>query len=498
MLRERLETVLLALLICYAIWLPLPFGAVTVGSRPYLLIPPLILCAAAAASRYAHSRAGGSRASWSFAFRVWTVGAVLFIALTVFQLIPLPPAVIAALSPATSDVWSEASGVVRLATGSGSMGWRPLSVEPSATRFELLRLLALLAAFQAAAMLGSSTKRRLAVAVAIAAAATFVMLYGVREAALDRFAIWGWRNTKIFGRVTGTFVNPNHFAHYVALAFPLALFGFAIAWHEAARPRLSLGAHLARVLDRRPVLSGVSVLLSITCLAAILVAQSRGALLAVTSAVLIVAALMLRRSRRSRRWAALLAVGAAVVFITLLLVAYLGAERTIARFKPLQEEQATFGGRRTGIVAAFRLWERFPLLGTGVGTFEDVVSMTQAADVSNLYSHAHNDYLEIAATAGTAGLVIALVTLLAGYVALARETFGARGSALRWNRRAYQGAAFASLTIAMIHALVDFNFFIPANAATLAIIVGTAVAPRYTRESSGDAVQGSASADSQA
>ncbi|HEV7588258.1 MAG TPA: hypothetical protein VGO40_09085, partial [Longimicrobium sp.] len=47
---------------------------------------------------------------------------------------------------------------------------------------------------------------------------------------------------------------------------------------------------------------------------------------------------------------------------------------------------------------------------------------------------------------------------------------------LSWRRRAFQLAALASLTIAMVHALFDFNFYIPANPATLAVILGAAVA----------------------
>jgi hypothetical protein len=55
-------------------------------------------------------------------------------------------------------------------------------------------------------------------------------------------------------------------------------------------------------------------------------------------------------------------------------------------------------------------------------------------------------------------------------------TFGRAAEELSWRRRAFQTAALASLTIAMVHALFDFNFFIPANPATLAAICGAAVA----------------------
>jgi O-antigen ligase len=138
------------------------------------------------------------------------------------------------------------------------------------------------------------------------------------------------------------------------------------------------------------------------------------------------------------------------------------------------EEQA--GGRRDTIAAAVRLWQRFPLLGSGHGTFASVVSLEQREDVTRLYNHAHDDYAEIAATAGTVGIVIALAVLLGGWVALVRSTFGAEARELTWMRRAFQAAALASITIAMVHALFDFNFFIPANPSTLAAIAGAAVA----------------------
>ena len=81
----------------------------------------------------------------------------------------------------------------------------------------------------------------------------------------------------------------------------------------------------------------------------------------------------------------------------------------------------------------------------------------------------------IAATAGAIGFLAAVAALFGGYVSLARMTFGEAASELSWPRRAYQAAALTSLTVAMVHALVDFNFFIPSNAATLAAILGAAV-----------------------
>ncbi len=157
------------------------------------------------------------------------------------------------------------------------------------------------------------------------------------------------------------------------------------------------------------------------------------------------------------------------------LVSFLGTERTIRRFVA-SDTEVTLVGRRIAINAAVGVWQRFSIFGSGIGTFDRVVSMEQRGEPEKIYHHAHNDYMEIGATGGTLGFMIVFVALLGGYVALVRMTFSARAQELSWRRRAFQTAALASLTIAMVHALFDFNFFIPSNPATLAAMCGAAVA----------------------
>jgi O-antigen ligase len=101
--------------------------------------------------------------------------------------------------------------------------------------------------------------------------------------------------------------------------------------------------------------------------------------------------------------------------------------------------------------------------------------MTRATSNEVIANHAHDDYAEILATTGALGFVVSLVPLLCGLVALARNAVGPMGEPMSWRRRAFKMAALTSLAIAMIHALVDFNFFIPANPITLAAILGAAV-----------------------
>lgn len=463
------ESVCLTVFFAWLFWLPLPFGSVIERARLPLVIVPLSLCVVAGLLRIYATRERTSTVQATRAGLIWLFGALAFLAIAALQLIPLPPSFLRAVSPESFVIWSDASRAATLGGVPAGSAW-PLTIDPRATMVEWLRLTALLATFLTAALLIRTHAWRRALAGVLCAAALFEAFYGMREAALQRFEIWGWVNRLIFHRVTGTFVNPNHFAHYIAIVLPMALFLGASLWRKAGPRDLSFSRRLAILVERHALLGGFAVLAAMACLAAILLAQSRGALLALGVAIAGVAAL-LPGKRLARSMTAIIA----GLLLVVALAYYLGVERTVARFAPGAMQEATVS-RRLAMTTAVELWQRFPITGSGLGTFSQVVWMAQVGDVEHFYHHAHNDYLELAATAGTLGFVVALGTLLGGYVALVRMTFGPVSRELAWVRRAFQAAALVSLAVAMVHALFDFNFFIPSNAATLAAIAGAAVA----------------------
>jgi O-antigen ligase len=397
-------------------------------------------------------------------------------------------------------MWSAARSLATLqGTAPIQSSFHPISIDPLDTRRELFRLVALLATFQTAALMVNSGTRRMAFSVALVVAAGFEAVYGVRAAALRDYAIWGWPNSLIFNRITGTFVNPNHFAHYLAITLPFAAVLAVLAWNSSS-PGAPLSQRAANMVERHLVLFSVGTLSTLASFAAILLAQSRGALLALVAGSLLIAVISVAlsayeeggRARRIR----LLIMALAGMILLIGSVAFLGRERTVARFKPLPSEEANLVGRRIGFEAGIGVWKRFPTFGSGVGTFSDVVSLAQSQDVTKLYHHAHDDYVEIAATAGTLGFTIALVTIAGGLVTLIRSIFGRRAEPSSIARRAFQTAAVTSLAVALTHALFDFNFFIPANAATIAAIAGAAASIRNVR-ASGRAQKGRSSVRSQ-
>lgn len=461
------ERACLAVLFAWLAVLPLPFGSVIEGARVPLIAIPLAICAIAALLRLYATRDRTNTAQPTRPWVIWGIGALIFIAYILLQLIPLPRGMLAVLSPEAHAIWRDGSQIAAIAGATPRETW-PLTIDPDATTFELFRIAALFATFTAAALLIRSHRRREVLAFALCIAAVFEACYGIREAALGRYAIWGWVNRLIFDRVTGTFVNPNHFGHYLAIILPLAMFLVAVRWHRAGGPKTPRGQRFAQLIEHSFLAAGFAMIAGIACVAGILLSQSRGALLALGAGALAVAAML--PGRRVAR----IALGSAAGLLAVVTMAlFFGPERTVTRFGASSDALAS---RRVGVSAAADLWSRFSIFGSGAGTFERVVSMEQHEKVGVIYHHAHNDYAEIAATTGTIGFVIAAVTLFGGYVALIRMTFGQRSREITWSRRAFQVAALASLTIAMIHALFDFNFYIPANPATLAAILGASVA----------------------
>lgn len=459
----------LTILFAWLLWLPLPFGSVVEAARLPLVAVPLALCLVMSLLRlyatYDRTNTAQPTRTWVW----WGSGALAFLAFAAVQLVPLPPAMLRVLSPDAHAMWSSASRVVELSGGAARKAW-PLTVDPRATAAEVVRLFALFATFTACAMLMRTHARRRALAVVLCAGAVFQALYGLRQAALGQYEIWGWTNKLVFHRVTGTYVNPNHFAHYIAIVLPMALFLAASLWHKAGTRDQPVLTRIAALLERRALLFGFALLAVAACLAGMLLSQSRGALAALATGVIGVAAML--PGRRASR-IAFAAIAGLLVVVTLAL--FLGPERTIARFAPSSVgEQA--GGRRDTVATAIALWRRFPVFGSGHGTFQAVVSLEQDRDLERIFNRAHDDYAEIAATAGTIGVLIAVGTLLAGYLSLVRATFGADARELTWVRRAFQAAVLASVAIAAVHSLIDFNFFIPANPATLAAMAGAAVA----------------------
>ncbi|MBN1558412.1 MAG: O-antigen ligase family protein [Lentisphaerae bacterium] len=249
------------------------------------------------------------------------------------------------------------------------------------------------------------------------------------------------------------FVNRNHLAGYLALLAPAAL---ALAVESAERRRPAAAAVYAAAL----ALMGLAV-----CLI-----DSRGGLIAFGIALL-AAALLLILYRRRLAGAVVLAllVGALAAFAALP-----AAAPQRARFARLLNA-GTRGSvyvRATAWRDTLSVWRAYPLWGAGPEGFRMVYPQHRRTSAGASMSHAENEYVQLLADAGLAGVALAGALLLA-----LRRGLRLRPPPTGPADCAVGVATGGALAAALVHAGFEFLPHIPLVSVTLAILIGLAWTP---------------------
>jgi O-antigen ligase len=293
------------------------------------------------------------------------------------------------------------------------------------------------------------------------AGAVFQVFFGARAAKAGERSLWGVEVPITSARLRGTFFNPNHLALYLEIGLALC---FAWGWWSARRARSQM------TLDRRVLALAPPALFWLTLFAGLAFTASRGGLVAVLIGIVVQGALL---ATAQRRWApAVLGVAAAAAGIAAALA--LGLQSGPARMLATLPFDVSFGARRQAWSATLALWRLMPLIGSGLGTFRDAFPMVQPAGLEGTWWHAHSGPLELLATTGLVGpllLALGLVALVARLLAVLR-----RGR--RSEDRAAGLAALGALASVGVHECFDFGLTMPANALTLAVLVGAAASAR--------------------
>ena len=203
----------------------------------------------------------------------------------------------------------------------------------------------------------------------------------------------------------------------------------------------------------RILFGGAAVVLGV----ALVLTASRGGVAAAVAGLLAVGVLTLTGRVRSR-----VAVGlAASVGVFVAYMAWLGAGALAARVAVLAQEP--FGDLRWGVWrAAFRVVAEAPVLGVGLGTFQDAIIAYRPTGLSDRFyvDYAHNDYLQLLTETGVLGL------LILGWAAVVWLGFVVG----RWRDRQdvlvrglVMGGSGAVAAVS-VHSAVDFGLHMPANA----------------------------------
>ena len=374
-------------------------------------------------------------------------GAVLLgaAAYTAVQLVPLPLELLRFLAPETVDLL-----MVSFAPLRGPDGWHPISLDPTATQWEVVKLgtcaLALIAAHNNLYRRGRRD-RLLIVLVAGGALLTVLGFLGAVAAPGRALMLYEPQVRAVSGLITTSFVNPNHAAAFFVLCTLIAV-GLAAT---------------SRDLQQRVLLGFCSVLLGLS----VFLSLSRGGIIALGVALGVFATLFavdpeVRGSARTR--AAVLVPGGAALI--LLLSGWLAFDAIIAEFQQAIPELGSDLGKIALWPPGVAMLLANPWVGVGRGAFATAFPRYLDRQLSHhtTFSHLENQYLHLPIEWGLlVGAVVigasavALVqwyrrgrrdalsmAMVAGLVALRRTTCSistSRSSAWRFPRRSWRGCS---------------------------------------------------------
>ncbi len=446
-------------LLVLLLWLPLPWGShrlwasdLFVLCASFLLLAQLILLASGRAGLPARfGRLLIAPALWWLVWLGW-IG---------WQILPLGLTTLSALSPAAAQLATESASVL------GVDPIARISIAPAATMDAWLLSAGYAALYLLTMLSCAGDERRIAHVLGVIVISSSIQAVYAGLMLLSGLE-WGFfaKKEAYLGVATGTFVNRNHLAGYLALGAAAAL---GLILSEIGSGNRAGGA-------RNQILGLIALLFSakmrsrlalIMMVIALILTRSRMGNTAFFASMCICAVgfMLLRHRRYVLRTLMLFA---SIVLIDLLIVSnWYGLERVVDRIE--QTDLAT-ENRATLLGEAQRTVETYARAGSGLGTFAMAHAPFRKPSSWTYFDHAHNDYVQFVIETGVIGLGLLGVFVL-GHVLHAIRVLLAR------RRRSAAAATFAALMAIMaqaIHATADFNLQIPANAASLLVLMALA------------------------
>ncbi len=250
-------------------------------------------------------------------------------------------------------------------------------------------------------------------------------------------------------RFCGTYGCPNHFGELVVMTLGI-LIGFCLFYRIRWTPRI-IAFYLAGMM-----------------IVAVGLSLSRGSWLALVTSLMVMAFFLVRHDKLRWHWVAaglVLAIGAAVAFYATSTTAQQRIEE-IAYYKQNGNWDAYV--RIELARDALKIANDHPWLGTGPATFRYVHPRYQSSTYSSLAEYTHNDYLNLLADYGVVGVLLVLLFI----VLVTRQLFRHLGPLPDSDESLILVSALCAWCAMLVHATVDFNLHIPANAYVFFTLIG--------------------------
>ena len=434
---------------------------------------------------------------------------IAFLALILFQMIPLPPSAMKLVSPKTHELYSqtldlysgeemmEDGGRKHIIEGIEPIGerlefggkilesekrkgffenWRTISVDPYATRTELLKIISYLGVFLLIINYVDSKRKLMRMSAVIIFSGIVVVFLGIAQKVTEAPRIyWFWKPLfKNDASFFGPFVNPNHFAGYVEMIIPLSIGLFMAKFRHLTKNQRGIREFFITIGNEEGCKLILFLFFTILMVGALFLSSSRGGIISFLGAMIFLLAMMIRKEKGGRN-VTLLIVFLISIFSFLL---WMGISPLIKEFSSIQDLSRDYDiqYRFQNWKDTLKLMKDFPLLGVGLETFPAVFPKYKTIGLQYHYLYLENDYLQLLCEMGLLGFGIFLWFML--------SLFRQIGSGYsRHDTRERSGVHYISfygcltgMVAIVIHSFWDFNMHIPSNAQLLSMLMGLAIA----------------------
>ena len=254
------------------------------------------------------------------------------------------------------------------------------------------------------------------------------------------------------------FINKNHFAYLMEMAFGLGL-----------------GLLIARRTKQDRVLIHVASLLPIWL--ALVLSNSRGGILAMLTQVVIAALLLMSFRSERLRTPRLIALRGALVLVLVVGVVvgtlWIGGDRLVSTIEAAGSDSsantavARDGASRNDIWrASLKLFAAHPVFGVGLGAYWPHISAHHDASGALVPQEAHNDYLELVSSGGIVGFALGVWFVVSVFRAARRNLWSSTGF-----MRAARVGAIVGIAGVAVHSLFDFGLHLLSNAVVFVTLI---------------------------
>jgi len=284
--------------------------------------------------------------------------------------------------------------------------------------------------------------------------ATFLSVFGlIKKSGVNPFPWWEYTDIRLnqdLAAASSTYGNPNHYAGYLEMAWPLAL-----------------GLFLTGLRGGRFILL---ICMTLSILAGLIFSLSRGGWISAGCGLVFMGSFLLAdRNFGRKRFILLLMVGA--LFVSLVT---LSSRLVVMEIRTAMDraEDTSFQSRLLVWESVWRMIQDHPFTGIGPGAFSTLFTQYEPPGLPVRFQRAHNDYLQVVSETGL--LLVPVIIWMA-------IVFFRRGSKkLKSPSRLIRGTclgALSGITAMLVHSAFDFNLHIPANALLFAFLVAIVAGP---------------------